>query len=118
MAAAALDSPHMVVGSVVQQPEANAKLLEPRTKDRRGSCQYLSRPRRAVGTLLGQLDTDGGVPRWVSTSLQAQLIAITRLKLFLLAMEVGLPSSGNGSMSVGSKSVSALEQDHLSCLGL
>ena len=39
------------------------KLLEPRTKDRRGSCQYLSRPRRAVGTLFGQFGTDGGIPR-------------------------------------------------------
>ena len=51
------------------------------TKDRRGSGQYLSHPHRAVGALLGQSDTDGGVPRIAPASLQAPPIAITCQKV-------------------------------------
>jgi hypothetical protein len=35
------------------RPDMQPFLLEPRTKDRRGSCQNLNHPPRAVGTLIG-----------------------------------------------------------------
>src|SRR5258707_10830787 len=72
---------------LVSIPEGHERLqpflLEPRTKDRGGSCQYVRHPRRAVGTLVGQFGTDGGVPKLAPTSLQAQPIAISRLKVVL-----------------------------------